>query len=309
MMKKLTKLLAITTLVLSSNSSYANLLKENTYGTLYEQPTSESYRFESRNLTVVIKHELGSIIYRYPDGSWLKLNSRTATVERYSRKTGKTESYHIENPPSSPWNVSQSTLTAIENFKNFVDTPNMPQEPCYDGEISVPCGMSGSFVEPLMLPNTNSSADSCEYERAEFLNTPYNGHGSMFRCTLGANITYMSAGVGVAALAVGDPTKTSLALAWTGFMGTFVSAMDTAVACQNSYNVSYRALQQCKQQNGDGDDGGNNDGGNNGGGTGTPGDGGNSDGGGNGSPGGFCSVEYSVCTGGGCYEWEEVERC
>lgn len=300
MIKKLTKLLTITTLILASNSSFASLLKENTYGALYEQLTSESYRFESRNFSVVIRHEPGSIIYDYPDGSWLKLNSRIATVERYSRKTGKTESYHIDNPPSTPWNVSQSTLTAIETFKNFRDTPNMPQEPCYNGEISVPCGMDGSFVEPLMLPNTNSSTGGCEYERAEFLNAPYNGHGSMFRCTLGANITYMSAGVGIAALAVGDPSKASLALAWGGFMGTYVSAMDTAIACQDSYNASYRALQQCKEQNDDGD----NDGG-----VGTPGGGVGTPGGGGTTGGQVCTdvVDYSVCTGGGCNRWSEIE--
>ena len=305
MIKKLTKLLTITTLVLASGSSFANLLKENTYGALYEQPASESYRFESRNLSVVIRHEPGSITYKYPDGSWLKLNPRTASVERYSRKTRKTESYHIDNPPSTPWNVSQSTLTIIEKFKNFVDTPNMPQMPCYNGQISVPCGMDGSLVESLMLPNTNSSTGSCEYERAEFLNTPYNGHGSMFRCTLGVNVTYIAAGVGVAVLAIGDPTKSSLTVVWGGFMGTYITAMDTAIACQDSYNASRRALQQCQEQNDDGDGSGN-DGGD----LGTPGGGGTSAGGGGGAGGGqTCTeiTEYSVCTGGGCNHWSEFK--
>lgn len=289
----------------------ASIIKENTYGKMYTHESSSTLRFEGGIHTVTLIPSPDGIRYNFKDGSYIQINSKTATVTRYSKKTFKKEVLTINNINTSPWNVSANVRAAFKQLQYFDETPNMPYQNCYDGEISIPC--LGDFSSGFELIKNSSqfsySTNNCSAERAELQNRAYDGTSSMFSCSLDTKLGVAAASLWLAALALGEPSKLSVAAAWTGYMSTFVAFMNQEKKCYESFLESKAALKQCEINNNPN----NSDGSSSGGSTGNGSAGGGSAGGGSAGGGSseFCSktIRHAVCTGGGCNYWYEIVPC
>ncbi|MBG9998493.1 hypothetical protein I6E72_05900 [Pseudoalteromonas sp. NSLLW24] len=295
---------------LLSFSSYGGIVKENTYGTLSSDSNSEILKFNSAAGSIEIKIDTEGQKLTYPDGSYIFIKPKQSSVTRFSAMTGRSETALLKDLYSSVWQVTNQVKNIGVYFENFNNTPDMPLTPgvCFDGQIQVPCGLgmnqSSKFDISELLNNvqTNSSSSACSYERARYTNTPYNGHSSLFRCSLGSGVILVSTGIGTIASCIIDPSKLICAAAASAYVGSIVLYEDNKLACNASYVDSRRALEACEEANPDA-------GGSTGGGSGSGGSGGTGGGsGGSGGSGGFCTstTVYSVCTSGGCNSWTEM---
>ncbi|CAM4433008.1 hypothetical protein [Pseudoalteromonas ostreae] len=289
-----------------SFSRYGILIKENTYGTLSSNGTKNLFIFKSRVDNIEIKVDSEGQKLNYPDGSYIHIKPKESKITRYSAQTRKSETVLFKNLYKTPWQVNNQVKNIGDYYESFTKTPNMPtipEEDCYDGQIKVPCGFGSNsynqFDASKLFSDSrqmSTSSESCSSERSNFNNRAYNGHSSLFRCTLGTGVILVGSGMATLASCVIDPTKLICSAAAVVYVGSIIAYEDNKLACNVSWEDSLNTLKTCEKENSDGDSSGDN-------GSGSGGLGGG------GSGGSICTERshHSVCTGGGCTRWIEYQ--
>ncbi|WP_140372878.1 hypothetical protein [Pseudoalteromonas ulvae] len=268
----------------------AYILKENIYGVLTEQ--SDHLIFTSKFRTITIDPTISTQSLYFSDGSYIKVDPTRSLITRYSAKTKIQESTSLSNGFSTAWDVPAHITAVLEDYYSFSESPHQPLPPtedCYDGEVLVVCdnALLHTYEELnlkyMFTKNQALSANSnCSAERSN-LNRGYNGHSSLFRCSLGTGMALVGSGLAVLGACVVEPTKLMCLSAGTLYAGAIVQYSDSQVSCQISYKVAFDEWKNCTENNPDNGSGG-------------------------GSAGSICTERnhYEVCTGGGCTRWTEI---
>jgi hypothetical protein len=291
----------------------ANILKQNSYGTLQEQ--SNGLVFISGAYRINIDPDLRTQSMYFSDGSYIKIDPSRSLITRYSAKTNSQESASLSVGFSTRWNVAVDIVDAVESFDNFSNSPNANQPPiehCYNGEIVVPCSGTPFFtLGELQAKNIVSttqnfaSSSSCSAESNDLEYRGYNGHSSLFRCALTSGIGLFTTAVGVLTGCVLEPTKVGCPIAITAYAGAIVNHADTVLSCERSWDRAFDAWKTCTQNSGGSGSGS----GGFGFGSGFGSDSDSSGGPRGGSSGSMCreTRNNSVCTAGGCNSYQSSE--